>query len=105
VGTIGDGGGTLDALATDTVSDAVDLLFLDHDKDDTCRYCLQHRRRGWLRSGPCDGDNRLCRIAKYRRYMRAEEACGGGPPSKDPRRVSTMIPDLSLESSTGRFGA
>ena len=53
VGTIGDGGRTLDALAADHgfASGALDFVFLDHDKDAYLVDLLSILDRGWLHTG------------------------------------------------------
>ncbi len=56
VGTIGDGGRTLDALADEHgFEGALDLLFLDHDKDVYVDDLLSIIDRGWLHRGLCRG--------------------------------------------------
>src|ERR1700704_1893571 len=53
VGTIGDGGKTLDTLASEHgfTSGALDFVFLDHDKDAYLNDLLSILERGWFHAG------------------------------------------------------
>ena len=76
VGTIGDGGGTLDALATEHgfTAGALDLLFLDHHKDAYVPDLQSILDRGWLHGGSIVvADNVLSGAPKYRTYMRQQQ--------------------------------
>lgn len=103
VGTIGDGGRTLDALASDHgfSSGAVDFLFLDHDKDaylDDLRSILD---RGWLRRGSIAvADNvRVPGAPQYRAYMREHQgATWNTVEHKTHLEYQSMVSDLVLES-------
>src|ERR1700742_687149 len=77
VGTIGDGGRTLDALANEHGFDSgtVDFVFLDHDKNaylDDLRSILE---RSWLHAGSIVvADNvKVPGAPKYREYMRQQQ--------------------------------
>src|SRR5882757_7766426 len=74
VGTIGDGGHTLDTLASEHgfTSGALDFVFLDHDKDAYLNDLLSILDRGWLHAGSIAvADNvRVPGAPKYREYMR-----------------------------------
>src|SRR6185437_13736980 len=77
VGTIGDGGRTLDALADDHEfsSGALDFVFLDHDKDAYLVDLQSILDRGWLHPGSIAvADNvRIPGAPKYRESMRQHE--------------------------------
>jgi catechol O-methyltransferase len=77
VGTLGDGGHTLDALVAEHGfgSDAVDFLFLDHDKDAYLVDLQSILDRGWLHRGSIVvADNvRIPGAPKYRAYMRQQQ--------------------------------
>lgn len=103
VGTIGDGGRTLDALQAEhgMAGGALDFLFVDHDKDAYLSDLLAIVDRGWLHSGSIVvADNvGFPGSPKYRAYMREQQG----------RRWQTvehrthveyldLIPDLVLES-------
>jgi len=77
VGTVGDGGRTLDALANEHgfASGTLDFVFLDHDKDaylDDLRSILE---RSWLHAGSIVvADNvKVPGAPKYREYMRQQQ--------------------------------
>ena len=78
VGTIGDGGRTLDALANEHgfTSGALDFVFLDHDKDAYLDDLKSIVDRGWLHpSSIVVADNvRVPGAPKYREYMRVLES-------------------------------
>src|SRR5690349_12158323 len=73
VGTIGDGGRTLDALAADYgfAAETLDLLFIDHDKAAYLPDLQSILDRGWLHKGSIVvADNMLIPGSpKYREYM------------------------------------
>jgi catechol O-methyltransferase len=77
VGTIGDGGRTLDVLADEPGfgSGALDFVFLDHDKDAYLVDLQSILDRGWLRRGAIAvADNvRIPGAPKYREYMRKQQ--------------------------------
>jgi catechol O-methyltransferase len=103
VGTLGDGGRTLDTLAEahGFVPGALDLLFLDHDKDAYLSDLQSILDRGWLHRGSIVvADNvRVPGAPKYREYMRREQ---GGlfdtVEHKAHAEYQSLIPDLVLES-------
>jgi len=103
VGTIGDGGATLDALERDpgVGAGAVDLLFIDHDKKAYLPDLLAILERGWLHPGSIAvADNvRVPGAPEYHAYMRDHE--GRSWRTIEHRahlEYQTLIPDLVLES-------
>ena len=103
VGTIGDGGRTLDALAGKHgfTSGAIDFLFLDHDKDLYLDDLTSILERGWLRRGSIAvADNvRLPGAPQYRRYMREQQGKAWNTTEhKTHLEYQSMVSDLVLES-------
>lgn len=103
VGTIGDGGPTLDALETENgfAGGALDFLFLDHDKTAYLPDLRSIIERGWLRPGSIVvADNILVPGApKYRAYMREQEGKHWKTEEhKTHVEYQTLLPDLVLES-------
>ena len=103
VGTIGDGGRTLDALAIDhgLSPDALDFLFLDHDKNAYLDDLQRIVGRGWLRPHAIVvADNvRLPGAPKYRAYMREHQGrLWDTIEHKTHAEYQTLLPDLVLES-------
>lgn len=102
VGTIGDGGHTLDALAGHGfTSGALDLLFLDHDKDAYLDDLLSIMDRGWLHTGTIAvADNvRVPGAPKYREYMRQQQGkLWNTVEHKAHLEYQSMVTDLVLES-------
>jgi catechol O-methyltransferase len=101
VGTIGDGGHTLDALADHGVSTgALDLLFIDHNKDVYLPDLLSITERGWLHPGSVVvADNVLVPGApKYRAYMRRNQGGAWDTVEHKTHAEYTKMPDLVLES-------
>jgi catechol O-methyltransferase len=103
VGTIGDGGGTLDALAAEPQfgSGTLDFVFLDHDKD--CYLTDLHSivDRGWLHAGSIVvADNvKLPGAPKYRAYMQEQQdKLWKTVEHKTHAEYQTMVADLVLES-------
>jgi catechol O-methyltransferase len=102
VGTIGDGGHTLDVLAGHGLAPAtLDFLFIDHNKDAYLPDLLSIIERGWLHPGSVVvADNVLVPGSpKYRAYMRRNQ---GGPWDTIEHRTHaeyTKMPDLVLEST------
>ncbi|VEG55685.1 catechol O-methyltransferase [Mycolicibacterium aurum] len=103
VGTLGDGGATLDTLASDhgVTAGALDLVFIDHDKR---AYLPDLRRiltREWLRRGSIVvADNvGVPGAPGYRAYMRGNQ---GGlwhtVEHKAHVEYQSLLPDLVLES-------
>jgi catechol O-methyltransferase len=103
VGTIGDGGRTLDALATEhgITSGAIDFLFLDHDKDAYLNDLKSIMARGWLHAGSIAvADNvRVPGAPKYREYMRQQQGkLWNTVEHKAHLEYQSLVPDLVLES-------
>jgi catechol O-methyltransferase len=103
VGTIGDGGQTLSALesAHGFAPGALDLAFLDHDKDAYLPDLEAILERGWLHPGSVVvADNiKFPGAPEYRAYMQEREG-GEWRTTEHEAHVEyqTMIKDLVLES-------
>ncbi len=103
VGTIGDGGRTLDALQSQHgfTSAAADFLFIDHDKNSYLADLLAIVDRGWLHRGSIVmADNvGFPGSPKYRAYMRDQQGIGWRTVEHRAHvEYQTLIPDLVLES-------
>jgi len=102
VGTIGDGGRTLDTLAGHGFGPgALDLLFLDHDKNAYLADLQSILDRGWLHRGSIVvADNvRLPGAPKYREFMRREQGrLFDTVEHKTHAEYQSLLPDLVLES-------
>jgi catechol O-methyltransferase len=103
VGTIGDGGATLDALAGEHgFSDGkLDLLFIDHDKAAYLADLQSIIDRGWLRRGSVVvADNILIPGSpKYREFMKQQQGkLFDTVEHKTHGEYQTLVPDLVLES-------
>jgi catechol O-methyltransferase len=103
VGTIGDGGKTLDALAGEHGVDAgsVDLVFIDHEKSVYLTDLQSILDRGWLHRGSIVvADNVLVPGApKYRAYMREQQGkLWDTVEHKTHVEYQSLVPDLVLES-------
>ena len=103
VGTIGDGGRTLDALAAEHgfLAGALDFLFLDHDKDAYLADLHSILDRGWLHTGSIVvADNvKVPGAPKYREYMRQQQGkLWSTTEHKAHLEYQTMVSDLVLES-------
>jgi catechol O-methyltransferase len=103
VGTIGDGGKTLDALANDHGFGAakVDLLFIDHDKNAYLSDLQSILGRGWLHPGSIAvADNvRFPGAPEYRQYMREQQGkLWTTVEHKTHLEYQTLLADLVLES-------
>ncbi|MGY4712397.1 O-methyltransferase [Mycolicibacterium sp. CBM1] len=103
VGTIGDGGHTLDVMRDEygITSGTVDLLFIDHDKNAYLADLLSILDRGWLHPGSVVvADNvGFPGSPKYRAYMRVQQ--GKSWQTVEHRahmEYQTLVPDLVLES-------
>ena len=103
VGTIGDGGATLDALATEYgfADGKLDLLFIDHDKAAYLTDLQSIVGRGWLHRGSIVvADNILIPGApKYRQYMKEQQ--GRQFDTREHRthgEYQSLAPDIVLES-------
>lgn len=103
VGTVGDGGATLDRLALGHgfSKGALDFLFVDHDKNAYLADLLAILDRGWLRRGAIVmADNvGFPGAPKYRAYMREQQGVLFDT-VEHPAHVEyqSLIPDLVLES-------
>lgn len=103
VGTLGDGGGTMDALEQQhgVTAGAVDLVFLDHDKDAYLPDLERLLTRGWLHAGTVVvADNvRFPGAPKYRAFMSREEGRTWRTAEHDTHvEYQSLIKDLVLES-------
>lgn len=103
VGTIGDGGRTLDALATEHgfAPGTLDVLFLDHDKNAYLPDLQSMLDRGWLHRGSIVvADNvKIPGAPKYREYMRRQQGkLFDTVEHKTHAEYQTLIADLVLES-------
>ncbi len=103
VGTIGDGGRTLDLLRDEYgfTSGTVDFLFIDHDKNAYLADLLSIIGRGWLRRGAVVvADNvGFPGSPKYRAYMREQQ--GKSWQTVEHRthmEYQKLVPDLVVES-------
>lgn len=102
VGTVGDGGRTLDALeAAGLAEGALDFLFIDHDKHEYLPDLLRISERGWLHRGSIAvADNiRIPGSPRYRAYMRAQEGKAWMTTEhKTHVEYLGLLPDMVLES-------
>ena len=103
VGTIGDGGRTLDALSRDHGfgDGAVDLVFIDHDKNAYLSDLRSIIARGWLHPGSIVvADNvRVPGAPGYRRFLREQEGRSWRTVEhKTHVEYQSLLPDLVLES-------
>lgn len=102
VGTIGDGGRTLDTLAAHGFdSGSLDFLLIDHNKDVYLPDLLSIEGRGWLHPGTVVvADNVLLPGApKYRAYMRRNQGSRWDTVEHKTHAEYTKLPDLVLEST------
>ncbi|GJF09348.1 methyltransferase [Mycolicibacterium cyprinidarum] len=103
VGTLGDGGRTLEALASDQdfSPGSLDLLFIDHDKRAYLSDLLSVLDRGWLHRGSIVvADNvRVPGAPKYRAYMHEHQGVRWNTiEHKTHVEYQSLLPDLVLES-------
>jgi catechol O-methyltransferase len=103
VGTIGDGGATLDKLANEHgfADGKLDLLFIDHDKAAYLTDLQSILDRGWLHSGSIVvADNILIPGApKYREYMKQEQGkLFDTVAHRTHGEYQSLVPDIVLES-------
>jgi len=103
VGTIGDGGHTLDALAREHgfSSGALDFLFIDHHKDAYLADLQSIIDRGWLHPGSIVvADNvKWPGAPKYREYMRQQQGkLWNTVEHKAHLEYQSLVSDLVLES-------
>lgn len=103
VGTIGDGGRTLDALAErhGFAAGALEFLFLDHDKDAYLADLHSILDRGWLRPGSIVvADNvKVPGAPRYRAYMQSQQNTQWNTTEhKAHVEYQSLVTDLVLES-------
>jgi catechol O-methyltransferase len=103
VGTIGDGGTTLDALTAEhgLTTGGLDFVFVDHDKSAYLDDLLSIVARGWLHPGSVVfADNvGVPGAPKYRGYMREQQGKQWETREhKTHMEYQTLLPDLVLES-------
>jgi catechol O-methyltransferase len=103
VGTIGDGGHTLDTLAGEHgfTGGALDFLFIDHDKNAYLADLHSILDRGWLHTGSIVvADNvRIPGVPKYREYMRQQQGKQFTTTEHSAHaEYQTLLTDLMLES-------
>ncbi len=103
VGTLGDGGVTMDSLERDhgVAPGSIDLVFLDHDKDAYLPDLQRLLERGWLRPGTLVvADNvRFPGAPEYRAYMTREQGRTWRTVEHETHvEYQTLIKDLVLES-------
>jgi catechol O-methyltransferase len=103
VGTIGDGGATLDALANEHgfAAGKLDLLFIDHDKSAYLSDLQSILDRGWLHPGSIAvADNvRVPGAPRYRAYMRDQQGkLFDTVEHKTHLEYQSLVADLVLES-------
>lgn len=102
IGTIGDGGRTLDTLANNGfATGTLDFLFLDHDNSAYSADLLSIVERGWLHPGSIVvADNVLVPGApKYRQYMREQQGKQFATiEHRTHLEYQDLVPDLVLES-------
>jgi catechol O-methyltransferase len=103
VGTIGDGGRTLDALANEHgfSTGALDFMFVDHDKNAYLTDLQSILDRGWLHRGSIVvADNvKVPGAPKYREYMRQQQGkLWNTVEHKAHVEYQTLVTDLVLES-------
>ncbi len=103
VGTIGDGGRTLDALATEHgfAPGTLDFLFVDHDKSAYVPDLQSILDRGWLHRGSIVvADNIVMPGApKYREFMNQQQGqLFDTVEHKTHGEYQTLMPDVVLES-------
>ncbi|MCW2653196.1 MAG: methyltransferase [Mycobacterium sp.] len=102
VGTIGDGGSTLDALALKGFSDgALDFLFIDHAKDAYLPDLHSILGRGWLHTGSIVVADNVKKpgAPEYRKYMQENDGRTWSTiEHKAHAEYQTLFTDLVLES-------
>jgi catechol O-methyltransferase len=103
VGTLGDGGATLDELAAlyELGPGTLDFVFLDHDKNAYLSDLQSIVDRGWLHVGAIVvADNvKLPGAPKYRAYMQQQQGLSWQTVEhKTHGEYQSVLPDLVLES-------
>jgi len=104
VGTIGDGGTTLDALATEHgfSEGDLDFMFVDHAKNAYLPDLLSVVDRGWLHPGAIVVADNIGYPGspKYRKFMREQQGKRWNTTEhKTHVEYQTLVPDLVLEST------
>lgn len=102
VGSIGDGGATLDRLGAEhgLAAGSLDFLFIDHDKKAYLPDLLSIDGRGWLHPGSIVvADNILVPGApRYRAYLRRQQGRSWNTIEHKTHTEYTGLPDVVLES-------
>jgi catechol O-methyltransferase len=103
IGTIGDGGRTLDSLANEhgLAAGKLDFLFIDHDKAAYLPDLQSILDRGWLRHGSIVvADNILVPGSpKYREFMNQQQGkLFDTVEHRTHAEYQTLVPDIVLES-------
>lgn len=103
VGTIGDGGRTLDALGTQHGfgPGTIDFIFLDHDKNAYLADLQSIADRGWLHPGTIVvADNiKVPGAPKYRAYMKESQGAAWNTVEHNTHaEYGSVFPDIVLES-------
>jgi catechol O-methyltransferase len=103
VGTLGDGGKTMDALEAEHgfAKGSVDFAFLDHDKDAYLPDLERLVQRGWLRAGSVVvADNvKFPGAPRYRKYMAEQEGVAWRTTEHETHvEYQSLLKDLVLES-------
>jgi catechol O-methyltransferase len=103
VGTLGDGGKTMDVLETEHGFEegSVEFAFIDHDKDAYLPDLQRILQRGWLRAGSIVvGDNiKLPGAPGYRAFMAAQEGLTWRTVEHETHvEYQSLLKDLVLES-------
>lgn len=104
IGTIGDGGRTLDSLANEhgLAAGKLDFLFIDHDKGAYLPDLQSILYRGWLHPGSIVvADNILVPGSpKYREFMNQQQGkLFDTVEHKTHAEYQTLVPDIVLEST------
>lgn len=104
IGTIGDGGRTLDSLANEhgLAAGKLDFLFIDHDKGAYLPDLQSILDRGWLHPGSIVvADNILVPGSpKYREFMNQQQGkLFDTVEHKTHAEYQTLVPDIVLEST------
>jgi catechol O-methyltransferase len=103
VGTVGDGGHTLDTLANEHgfTAGSLDFVFIDHDKNAYLDDLKSILARGWLHPGSIVvADNvGMPGAPKYREYMRRQQGkLWNTVEHKAHAEYQSLVSDLVLES-------
>jgi catechol O-methyltransferase len=103
VGTLGDGGSTIERLSTELGFEqgAVDLVFVDHDKSAYLRDLRRIEEQGWLHEGSIVvADNvKFPGAPEYRAYLQEQEGKTWRTTEHDTHvEYQSLMKDLVLES-------